>query len=126
MNLYYMAHPYTCKDKEGRFVPEGEDANFHLSNYRASRLMLLGYNIYSPISHTHPIHRACPEFLARHEHKMWYQLDIALIEKTDFNGIILCPGWENSKGCKLEKDWFVKKGKEILFYTNLVKQMGIK
>lgn len=123
--LYYMAHPYTCKDEHGNFVLAGEDANFQLANYRASRLLLLGYNVYSPISHTHPIHRACPEFLARHEHELWYRLDIAFLENASFTGVILCPGWEKSKGCLLEKKWFEQRDLSVLYYEDLIKEFEI-
>ena len=117
--LWYFAHPYTCVDKDGNYVPEGEEANFQLANYRAGRLFLMGYNVYSPISHTHPIHRACPEFLTRHEHEIWYHLDMEMIEKTSFDGIILAPGWENSKGCRMERDWFVERGLPVLHFVEL-------
>lgn len=120
--LWYFAHPYTCRDKSGNFVPEGEDANFNICNFRASRLFLAGYNIYSPISHTHPIHRACPEFLARHEHVLWYQLDFDFINRTDFTGIILAPSWENSSGCIGEKKMFEDKNLPVLFYVDIVKE----
>lgn len=119
--LWYFAHSYTVKDREGKYVPEGEDANFHLCNWRAAQLLRAGYNIYSPISHTHPIHRACPEFLAAHEHEMWYQLDIHFLENANFQGIILAPGWDYSKGCEIERSWFVAHNKEVLFYTDIVK-----
>lgn len=118
--LWYFAHPYTCKDKDGKYVFEGEEANFNLANHRAGRLLLLGYNIYSPISHTHPIHRATPEFLAKHEHETWYQLDMNFLEKTQFSGIILAPGWEDSKGCKMEKGWFERKGLPILLFNDII------
>lgn len=120
MKLYYFAHPYSCKDKNGNYVIAGEEANFRLCNYRASRLLLAGYNVYSPISHTHSIHLACPEFLTRHEHGMWYQLDMALIEKTDFDGIILAPGWADSTGCCMERNWFVEHGKHVLDYETII------
>ncbi len=119
--LYYFAHCYTVKDDEGRFVPEGENANFDLCNYRSGRLLLAGYNIYSPTSHTHPIHRATPEFMQKHEHKMWYDLDISFLENANFTGIILAPGWENSTGCLIEKNWFEANGGEVLYYNDIVK-----
>ncbi len=80
----------------------------------------LGYNVYSPISHTHPIHRASPVFLARHEHEAWYKLDMDFISKTQFDGIILAPGWEDSRGCLMERDWFLKAGLRILTYEEAV------
>lgn len=123
--FFYFAHPYTCKDvtvPEGvtKYVPEGEQANFELCNQRAARLIELGYNIYSPISHTHPIHRASVAFLARHEHEAWYVLDMEFIGKTKFDGIILAPGYENSKGCIMERDYFQVKGLVIMTYEAAV------
>lgn len=120
--LWYFAHPYTVKDKNGNYVPNGEEANFRLCNYRASRLLLAGYNIYSPISHTHPIHIACPEFLATHEHEKWYQLDNDFINKTDWNGIILAPNWKNSSGCKAEKEQFELRNLPVLYYSDIIKK----
>jgi len=124
MKFYYFAHPYTCTDGE-RYVPEGEAANFRLACYRAGQLLLAGYNVFSPISHTHPIHRATPEFLARHEHKLWYDLDMEVIERTDFDGIILAPGWERSKGCREERRVFEKQGKRIAEYEDIMR-WGVK
>ena len=118
--LWYFAHPYTCKDENGHYVPAGEEANFRICNHRSGRLLARGYNIYSPISHTHPIHRASPVFLARHEHDLWYELDLDFIAKTDFTGIILAPGWKASKGCVLEKETFEDMGKPALYYDDLV------
>ena len=119
--LWYFAHPYSCKDKDGNYVPEGEDANFHLCNMRAAELLLRGYNIYAPISHTHPIHRACPTFLARHEHELWYQLDNEFIDKVDWSGIILAPKWETSKGCIAERERIADGNRQMLFYSDIVK-----
>jgi len=118
--LYYFAHPYTCKDKDGNFVSEGEESNFQLCNIRAAKLINAGYNVYAPISHTHPIHRACPEFLARHEHELWYQLDNEVIDKTNWDGIILAPGWEKSSGCKAEKERIEARELPVLFYLDIM------
>ena len=104
--VHYFAHPYTARDGEGNLVPAAEEANFNLCNIRAGELLKRGYNVYSPISHTHPIHRACPAFLKNHEHKMWYHLDNQIIARMKWDGIILAPGWEDSTGCCDELDLF--------------------
>jgi len=119
--FYYFAHPYTCKDVTekavyAKYVPEGEQANFELCNQRAARLIEAGYNIYSPISHTHPIHRASPVFLARHEHEAWYALDNELIARTDFDGVILAPKWEKSTGCVDERRQFEERRLKVMTY----------
>ncbi|MHA1302507.1 MAG: DUF1937 family protein [Candidatus Heimdallarchaeaceae archaeon] len=122
LGFYYFAHKYTCRDVEGNFVLEGEDANFQLCNQRAARLIEVGYNVYSPISHTHPIYRASAVFLARHEHEAWYRLDMEFIAKTKFDGIILAPGWEDSKGCRMERDWFIEQRLEVLTYKEAIEK----
>jgi len=123
--LWYFAHPYTCRDKNGNFVAEGEEANFNLCNMRAAELLIKGYNIYAPISHTHPIHRSCPVFLAKQEHELWYQLDNEVIDKTNWDGIILAPGWENSSGCKAEKERIEARGLKVLYYNDIVHDIGV-
>jgi len=120
--LWYFAHPYTCRDKDGNYVLAGEEANFRLCNIRAAELLSRGYNIYSPISHTHPIHCASAEFLSRSEHELWYHLDNEFIDKTNWSGIILAPGWEKSSGCKAEKEKIESKNLPVLFYKDVVKE----
>ena len=120
--VWYFAHPYTVKGADGRYIPEGEDAQFRICCFRAAELMMRGFNIYAPICHTHPIHRACPEFLQRHEHKMWYRLDTAFIGTGCFRGIILAPGWEDSTGCVQEKKDFDEAGKRVLFYEDIMQE----
>lgn len=108
--LFYFAHPYTAKDEDGNYVPEAEEANFQLCCQRSARLIEAGYNIYSPICHTHPIHRASPLFLSRHEHEVWYRLDNEFIDSTEWKGIILAPLWEQSIGCMAEYKRFIDRG----------------
>ncbi len=121
--MWYFAHPYTCKDKDGNFVSEGEEANFNLCNFRAAELLDHGYNIYAPISHTHPIYRASPNMLSRQEHELWYQLDNEFIDKTDWDGIILAPGWEKSSGCRAEKERIEARGLQVLLYADIVREI---
>ena len=118
--FWYFAHPYNCKTTDGRSVPEGEQANFEVCNMRAGELFLRGYNIYSPISHTHPIHRATPTFLSAEEHEMWYELDFEFMDRCNFDGIILAPGWEASSGCRGELVWMRKAGKRVLLYDDII------
>jgi len=113
-DLYYFAHPYTSKDKRA------EKANFNLCCIRTAKLIEMGYYVYSPIAHTHPIHRAWPPFIEQDERDLWINLDNLIIHKTDFAGIILAPGWEKSRGCCEEKAMFKLMNKPILLYGDLV------
>ena len=101
--LWYFAHPYTGD----------EDSNFRLCNWRAAQFISLGYNIFSPISHSHPIQRAAPDLAG----DIWYTLDDQIIAACAFVGIILAPGWEHSRGCRHERRLFQQRGLPILTYT---------
>ncbi|KKN35451.1 hypothetical protein LCGC14_0783540 [marine sediment metagenome] len=116
--LYYFAHPYTAKDKRA------ETANFNLCCIRSAKLLKLGYRIYAPICHTHPIHMAWPDFLENDERDLWISLDNLIINKTLFEGIILAPRWELSSGCQGEKQLFETQEKQILLYKDIV-PMGV-
>jgi len=120
--IWYFAHPYTCKDAEGNYVPEAEEANYVLSCARAADLLVRGYNIYSPISHTHPIHRMCPAFLKAREHAIWYKLDNEVIDCMTWKGIILAPLWQTSSGCVNEKERIESRGLVVKYYTDIMSE----
>jgi len=101
--LWYMAHPYS----------DNPERNFDLANERASRLVKKGFHLYSPISHTHPIH-----MVAGMPWEFWMDFDESFMKICD--GIILCPGWENSKGCNIERKFFQDHGKDVLLYEEII------
>ena len=119
--IWYFAHPYTCKDSQGNYVAGGEEANFRLCNIRAAKLIEMGYVIYSPISHTHPIHIAYPPFVGKNVHDMWYHFDNENIRQIPFKGIILAPNWEQSSGCRNERTMFMELGRTIVLYDDIMK-----
>lgn len=102
MKLFYFAHPYSGNPEE----------NFRLANERTLKLLNAGYNIFSPITYSHPLHVIEP-----HDYDFWMRLDRAIIPRCD--GIILAPGWQGSKGCQLEADYFYKHGLPILAYSKI-------
>lgn len=109
--VYYMAHPYTGD----------EFANFERATVCAAELIKLGYVIHSPISHGH-------YFEQRLSGKTWVGMmafDIATLDGGNWVGLILCPGWEKSKGCLVEKAWFEERGLLILYYEDLVKESDV-
>ena len=121
--FYYLCHPYSAKTMEGRI------ANYELCCRRSAKLILKGYNIFSPIVHSHPIEMASPEMLKwpnEDRWNLWIGIDINILEYVGFTGVILAPGWGKSKGCKKEYDWFLchkqpnGKAHEILRYYDLI------
>ena len=123
--FWYFAHPYTVKDTAGQYVSAAEEANFRLCCIRAGELLQRGYNIYAPICHTHPIHMHSPTFLSNHEHELWYELDVDFLERCSFDGIVLAPGWSDSKGCVAEERWFRTRGIPVAFYQDIVNGLAV-
>lgn len=122
--FFYFCHPYSAKTKEGRI------ANYELCCRRSIKLLLKGYNIFSPIVHSHSIEMASPEMLKwplEKRYKFWlHTIDFAVLKHVGFTGVILAPLWGKSKGCKREYDWFLSHRQpngtvhEILKYNNVV------
>jgi len=120
--LYYFAHPYSAISmKEPR---KEEEENYFLCVQRSARLIEMGYNIFSPIAHSHPIERAMDES-KKVEGQFWMDLDFNIIHRDTFDGIIMGPKWQSSKGCNEEYEWFRDNKRwdgqyhEILFYDDL-------
>lgn len=123
--LWYFAHPYTVKDKDGRENHQGEHANFIQACTKTSELIKRGFNVYSPIAHTHPVHIIEPQFIKNEEYKLWVRLDNLIIDKTNFKGIILAPRWETSGGCNGEREKFEKRNLQVLLYNDIIKDQPI-
>ncbi len=123
--LWYFAHPYTVRGEDGESKHAGEHANFLQACVKTSELMKRGFNVYSPIAHTHPVHIIDPQFIKNDEYKLWRNLDNLILGKTNFSGIILPPRWETSKGCREEREEFQKKNLRILLYEDIIREQPI-
>ena len=91
--LIYLAGPYSSPDE---FVRLGR---FDALNAMAGRLMGLGFFIYSPISHTHPIATAGSLPLGW---DFWEQYDRVILGCCERLLVYKLPGWEESKGVAAE------------------------
>ena len=105
MKLWYVAHPYS-----------GNEYHNYLRALRATILLLdRGFVVFSPIVHSHPL-----DMYKKREPSFWYAQDLEILEKCD--GIILCEGWEDSKGCRLEYSKAVKLKLEIRIYSEIMEE----
>lgn len=91
----YLATPYSHKDKKVRL------ARFNAVNKKAGELMLQGYVVFSPISHSHPI------ALTMESDKVcnldfWMLQDLPFLDWADELWVLQLDGWDMSKGVNAE------------------------
>jgi hypothetical protein len=91
------------------------EENLNKCAERCNKLLDLGYVIFSPITHSHQL-----DILQEREPQFWYHQDLEILRKLD--GIILCPGWKESKGCRREYHEAIEYDKKVLFYEDLIKK----
>ena len=103
MKLWYVAHPYTGDRYR----------NDKLAITRTNHLIDRGFFCLGIITMTHPLQ----EFVSRNV-GFWYAYDLELLAKCD--GIILCPKWEHSIGCIIEKEYAEKYGLDVLYYDEIM------
>lgn len=108
--LYYFAHPYTGNSDDDKL------ANFMTCILMTNVLLKRGLKIFAPIIYTHPLDFGNDAF----DYDFWIEFDKVFMDRCD--GLILAPGWKESKGCKIEKEYFEKQNKEILFFSNIILQ----
>ncbi len=127
--VWYFAHPFTTRNTAGVRNQDAEIGMSLAADERSARLMACGYTIFSPICHSFAIAEAgligamatwgtyADAFGDR-----WYAVDRAILELGGDNwaGIILAPGWEDSAGCSVEKEWFEKRGLPVRYYEEIM------
>jgi hypothetical protein len=109
--LTYLAIPYTWNP----------DKSFEIVNRVAAEMMTMGFNIFSPISHSHPIAKhLSPEQLT--DHDFWMNQDLPILSKCDQmivviigeNGVNLI---KESKGCTREVNEATSRGISVGYYV---------
>lgn len=90
----YLACPYTDKD------PLVEEQRYLAVVRAAGHLMLQGFNVFSPIAHSHPI--ALHGMTQPTTGLFWKKQDIPLLKHASALVVLMLPGWEHSKGLAWE------------------------
>ena len=85
---------------------------------KATALLMVktGWNIFSPITHSHHIPQYIPDRLDTHT--FWLNLDFDWIEACDEVWVYMQPGWEESYGVSRELKYAARHGKPIR-YVNM-------
>ncbi len=96
MELIYLACPYTHAD-----IKVMKD-RYEKATQVAAELMVKGHNVFSPITHSHPIAAFQPAKY-RCDRDFWLSRDIPILKMCDRMSILMLPGWAESKGILVEK-----------------------
>lgn len=106
--IWYMASPYSK-------WPKGIEDAFIEAAKSAAELMKRGLHVYSPITHSHPI--AVHGKMDALSHDIWMSLDLAMIDACDGMLVVMMPGWNESKGIRMEIEHAEKTGKPISYLS---------
>lgn len=106
MKKIYLATPYSHPLESVR------RERFELVNIAAAKLMLQGYLVFSPISHTHPISEAVE---MPQDWDFWEKYDRTFIEWADEIHVLKQYGWEDSIGVTAEIKLAEQMGKPVVF-----------
>lgn len=91
--MIYLAGPYSHHDHHVRCY------RFRALTTFAAELLNAGVNVYSPITHSHPM----TEFVALpHTWDFWQKVDREYIEKCNLLLVLKLDGWEQSIGVQAE------------------------
>ena len=101
----YLAIPYNDPSSEIR------NERFEIANKVTAGLMNLGYNVFSPISHSHPIAVQCN--LPR-GYEFWKEWNKTFIEWCDELYVVCIDGWRESRGVQDEISIATEMGKKVV------------
>lgn len=79
----------------------------------AAHFLIRGYNIFSPITHSHPIPKYIPRRLDTHTH--WLGIDFQWIDVCDELWVFMQPGWYKSHGVINEIEYAKQIGKPVRY-----------
>ena len=104
--LYYLGTPYRADPVN----------NFNRVNSLAAALLEKGINVFSPISHSHPIGAILPPEVNA-SHQFWMSVDEPFMWLCDGLIVVQAPGWEASRGLAEEIGHFKGQGKPIIYHA---------
>lgn len=109
--LYYLAHPYASDPLLNTFT----------ITRIAAILVSKGYNIYSPITHTHHIDVQLKYMDKTITNEQWVDYDMIILSKCD--AIIMAGDWRDSKGCMREVELMEISNKPLFYYNSAIQDI---
>lgn len=106
--MTYLAVPYSCNKFPGRLLMWWR---YRKVTKIAAHLMGRGFNVFSPITHSHAI--ATIGKLPALNHEFWLELDKWYVNRCAMMHVLMIDGWEKSKGVRREIRWALEQGKPV-------------
>ena len=103
----YLAIPYSDSD------PRVREERFRLANQMAARLLGQGFNVWSPISHSHPISLYMNN---SNDSGFWCENSLAFLEHCDELFVYCIPRWRDSEGVAREIEFAEKHQISIVYW----------
>lgn len=103
----YVACPYTHS------LPAVRELRFREVSRYAADLMIQGYSVFSPISHSHHI----AEYMGPakvNDHVFWMTVDLPILERASALHVLTLPGWESSRGVTTEIEHALRFGIPVM------------
>lgn len=114
MKTIYLACPYTHDEQEVMLERTKEATRV------AAELMMDGYNVFSPLTHSHPISEWMPyEYQTGAD--FWLERDLEFMEVADELFVLCLDGWKESTGVVREITEATQKGIPIIYLEKDVK-----
>jgi len=113
----YLATPYSLvgarhfKKYYGKLI---EERRFRAVNKVAARWMEEGFNIFSPITMSHPVGR-CLSSTASDDHEFWLGIDFAWIDCCDELWVFQQDEWKESYGVQKEIEYAQTHGMPVRY-----------
>lgn len=96
--MLYLSSPYSGS-------PEVEEARYSAAVSATVRMIDMGAVVFSPIVHSHHLHKAMPL-----DYSKWIDYDLKVLRHCTHFGILMLNGWEFSNGVALEAYWAKRLG----------------
>lgn len=107
--IIYIASPYTSRRESEAERGAEQHARFTIVTRYAAALMREGWPVFSPITHGHPIWLASSCELDPTVDG-WALINDEMMRAAWFVHVVTIKGWDQSRGVRLEREWFRKRG----------------
>ncbi|MFA5409710.1 MAG: DUF4406 domain-containing protein, partial [Bacilli bacterium] len=104
--ILYISGPYSAGN--GRTVAD----NIAIARAHAEAAARKGWMPFTPHLNTAHFEDSCPNV----SHQEWLDGDLVILRALSQTGVavLLLPGWEGSRGARLERDWAIHLNLEII------------